>query len=418
MLQRNPVILYNDSESPESLKKFDPKSDSENTTTMTKPQIGKKTSADLDQTFSESDEEPLSNLTKSKEKTFVRDRPTIDTTNEQQQPKMIEKAKRDCAKKAGHNYLPFSSSDDEEKYFHGFKTELKSSKIGGKPESIEKCPQHSSLPSSDLSCKDVSRRFGKGKVNMSNEQIEKWLNDSAMAGMTIKKEDDDILKYEEEKLEPLTKLDPTPPPLTSSPENVIKAEDKNSNDKTLNANRENDESLSLNSSTPEKNTIQATPTPPKITPTSERKTIFKKEKSEPVRNVNAFSASNECSVYAFEADTEDSTSISTPFRRPCRRPSSTATSKSEDDGKITEDIAKHSTGESHSRFLLFFIFNLICSCQQENSDFPRFYAATIEASTDRIPSPASRFKKILRRNRRIWTCIRLPTHRIRNRRVS
>ncbi|KAI4471896.1 lysine-specific demethylase [Holotrichia oblita] len=165
---------------------------------------------------------------------------------------------------------------------------------------------------------------------MSNEQIEKWLNDSAMAGREIGT---------------VNEIRSDAAATDLFPENMIKTEDKNLISGKSAANRENDESLSLNSSTPEKNTIQATPTPPKITPTSERKTIFKKERSEPVRNVNAFSASNECSVYAFEADTEDSTSISTPFRRPCRRPSSTATSRSEDDAKIIDDISKHSTGK-------------------------------------------------------------------------
>ncbi|KAI4471837.1 lysine-specific demethylase [Holotrichia oblita] len=194
--------------------------------------------------------------------------------------------------KVGHNYLPFSSSDDEEKYFHGFKTELKSSKIGGNPTASRNA----------RSIRRCLRPIYRARIS-----------DAAATDLF--------------------------------PENMIKTEDKNLISGKSAANRENDESLSLNSSTPEKNTIQATPTPPKITPTSERKTIFKKERSEPVRNVNAFSASNECSVYAFEADTEDSTSISTPFRRPCRRPSSTATSRSEDDAKIIDDISKHSTGK-------------------------------------------------------------------------
>lgn len=317
-----------------------------------------------DGSFSDSDEEPLSNLTKSKDKTMESEegRDVVQKNDKIS----LDKPKRDSTtfpKKKPHNYLPFSSSDDEEKYFHGFvKTdELKTKqllKIAEQSDdtAAKKCPQHS-LPSSDLSCKDVSRRYGKGKVNMSNEQIEKWLNDSAMA---VKKEDDMMLKYVEEVEETREKLSsPVVVDHVSSQRRRLKLdtsqEKMNAALNTSNIgkvasspeekdfktiSRENEESCSLNSSTPEKGTgaDNDNRTTPKSTP-SERKTIFRKEKTGPVRNANAFSASNECSVYAFEADNEDS-SVSTPFRRPCRRPSSTATSKSEDDGKM-EELSKY-----------------------------------------------------------------------------
>ncbi|KRT81053.1 hypothetical protein AMK59_5177, partial [Oryctes borbonicus] len=359
MLQGNNLAtVYDNSKSPDSLKKIE-KSDVEDSASNVKNKkhpISGNNIAALDQNFSDSDEEPLSNLTKSKEKAMVQsENQESEVALEQRK---IERSKRDCVKKKGHNYLPFSSSDDEEKYFHGFvKTELKIPKN----ETIEKCPQHS-LPSSDLSCKDVSRRYGKGKVNMSNEQIEKWLNDSAMAGMNIKKEEDDLLKFEDERRtppslveQPIQSLPSTIAKLNSvqSPASmintIIKIEDKSFNKTITMTNKENEECLSINSSTPEKsigdltNVGPALVTPPKNLP-AERKTIFKKEKSIPIRNVNAFSANNECSVYAFEADNEDSTSVSTPFRRPCRRPSSTATSRSEDDSKLMDDVSKHSAG--------------------------------------------------------------------------
>lgn len=229
-----------------------------------------------ERSFSDSDEEPLAKL---KPKAKVEEAPKPEPTGEAPAPS--GKPKRECTKRP-QNYLSlFSSSEDEEKLFHGF---LKGK--GKLPAAAAATTATTTTPSSaDLLCKDVDKRFGKGKVNMSTEQIEKWIKDSALAGGAVKKETDDILQFEEKP--------------KAEPKSEVKSEP---------------------------------PKPP------ERKAIFRKEKKALVPNVNAFSANNESSIYAFEADNEES--ISTPFRRPSRRPSSTATSHSEEESLKGDDKGK------------------------------------------------------------------------------
>ncbi|KAL3284744.1 hypothetical protein HHI36_018889 [Cryptolaemus montrouzieri] len=329
---------------------------SKNSSKTNKANIKKKTPIiknqnKIEANFSESDEEPLSKLTLSKkeedksaeelkedilrkQKAFIESPPprskvkkylrhketkekestTINSDNTEKDGALnIGKPKRECAKRPS-NYLPmFSSSDDEEKFFHGF-----SSKNEKKNESIY---SHSSL---DFLSKDLGRRFGKGKVNMSNEQIEKWLKDSAMAGDESKKEDD--MKFGQEI--------PTETSLTTN--NIIDTEKlKNSLLEAQVTQVANEEATSSEKTLPSqedtlKSLIYKSP--------GDRKPIFKKERSSTAPTVGAFSANNESSIYAFEEDIEEV--VSTPFRRPARRPSSTATSKSEDELSKTEEQTK------------------------------------------------------------------------------
>ncbi|XP_044731636.1 protein Jumonji [Chrysoperla carnea] len=163
---------------------------------------------------------------------------------------------------------------------------------------------------SDFLCKDIGRRFGKGKVNMSNEQIEKWLNDA-----------DEELKKESIKK-------------SSSTETIFKFDDK----PDFNESEIKTESI-VNLSDDNK-----TVTPEKRPIFQQRRPIINKmkERKEKTPSATAFSPDNESSVYAFEAESE--MPINTPFRRHYRRPSST-TSKSEDEAaKITsEDESKKLT---------------------------------------------------------------------------
>lgn len=282
--------------------------------------------------FSDSDEEPLSKLTMNKRSdkksteelkedilrkqiAFIESPPRNkgkkpvklkekDVVNKDKKEEPKGKQKRECAKLPS-NYLPmFSSSDDEEKFFHGF-----SPKNEKKKESIY---SHSSL---DFLSKDLGRRFGKEKVNMSNEQIEKWLKDSALAGNASKKGEE--LKYDEIPVEVSLNKNSTPQknsllePSCSSDSKEITPEKKISYNENL------------------KSAFYKSP---------DRKPIFKKEKFKVAPNVGAFSVNNESSIYAFEEEIEDT--VSTPFRRPSRRPSSTATSKSEDELVKNEEQSK------------------------------------------------------------------------------
>lgn len=284
-------------------------SDSSKRNKRKQKRVAKKQSVD---SFSESDEEPLAKLTQKKsedqsKKTSVRSKGSQQETA----TVIVGKQKRECTKRP-QNYMPYSSSDEEEKLFLGF------DKAASPPKPVE--------PTLDLLCtKDMGRRYGKERVNMSNEQIEKWLNDSALAGMSlIKKENDEMLKFGE-------KI-PTETNLENSNMSSINTESLKSTMLVPKCNmekiEEKKEDNSLNS-TPEKYSTASLTKPL----SNERKPIFtKKERHStdvPPKNINAFSVCNESSVYAF-ADTEDS-SVNTPFRRPSRRPSSTATSKSEDD---------------------------------------------------------------------------------------
>ncbi|XP_063910266.1 protein Jumonji [Zophobas morio] len=293
-----------------------------------------------DQGFSDSDEEPLSKLTLNKnplKETKEKEAPKEvssnekkkldpDTKDKEKPPKHEEKEvfvkpKRECAKRP-QNYLPmFSSSDEDESYFHGFQLKSDPKPRNAKTESCSHLPT-----TSDLSCKDIGRRFGKGKVNMSTEQIEKWLKDSAMAGNSVKNENDAMLKFGEkiptetshsvagsidtEKLKTLLITTADKPETKETKKEALKVEKDKDSDKQI--------PLKM-------------PTPP-----TDRKLIFRHKDKSGAINVNAFSASNENSVYAFGEETEDV--MKTPFRRPVRRPSSTATSKSEDEK--FEEVAK------------------------------------------------------------------------------
>lgn len=268
--------------------------------------------------FNDSDEEPLSKLTKSelideiskdtdtknsieKEKFTVEKIKRKDSESETKTKNLkkkseqvilsSEKPKRECTKKPRNYVGMFSSSEDEERFFFGFEyTEMKEDV----QKSEKKC-EHVA-PSLDLLCKE-GRRFGKTK--MSTEQIEKWLKESAMAGISVKKENDEMLKFGE-------KI-PTEPFKIEKDTTVEESSDKGKDQKEETSSPDDNQKPTI----------------------CERKSIFRKEKKLPFPNVNAFSPNNESSVYAFEADTEDS--VNTPFRRPNRRPSSTATSRSEDD---------------------------------------------------------------------------------------
>ncbi|XP_050513590.1 titin isoform X2 [Diabrotica virgifera virgifera] len=104
--------------------------------------------------------------------------------------KVEPKPKRECAK-LPQNYLPMLSSSDEDEIFHGF-----DEKTAKNTKSCETSCGHAP-PLLDLLNKDLGRRFGKEKVNMSKEQIEKWLKDAALAGSSLKKENDEMLKFGE-----------------------------------------------------------------------------------------------------------------------------------------------------------------------------------------------------------------------------
>ncbi|CAH0546772.1 unnamed protein product [Brassicogethes aeneus] len=303
-----------------------------------------------DGNFSDSDEEPLSKLThksvdgsqcsiltkksKTKVETKSDNKPkevkrvskkAVDKVVVEEVPKV--KPKRECAK-IPQNYLPMFSSSSDEEYFHGFSQKPEEETCDKVlPKILEKTYAHLP-PSSDLLSKDISRRFGKEKVNMSNEQIEKWLKDSAMAGSSsIKKENDEMLKFgeiipTETTLELQENIDTHKLKSSLLPDkNEVKPESKVC------------EATSSCVTTPEK--VLKPDTPSKIP--LDRKLIFRKDKKESAPNINAFSPENESSVYAFGEDTEPI--LSTPFRRPSRRPSSTATSRSEDEsGKLDELI--------------------------------------------------------------------------------
>ncbi|VEN53992.1 unnamed protein product [Callosobruchus maculatus] len=281
--------------------------------------------------FSDSDEEPLSKLTNksvdgSHRSEIVKPNETRLSTCKKEKVELQKdipavKPKRECAKRP-QNYLPMLSSSDEDEIFHGFDKNTKD-KVNQKP--LEVTLTHDP-PLLELFSKDLDRRFGKEKVNMSNAQIEKWLNDSALAGNSIKKENDEMLKFGEriptetlfdnveavdmEKLKFSVLSTPT------KLNDMIKVDDSKVVDETI------------------KSETEKTPKHLAL----DRKPIFRKGRAETRPNVNAFSPENESSVYAFGEDNEEV--VSTPFRRPSRRPSSTGTSKSEDESSKQEDLKK------------------------------------------------------------------------------
>lgn len=282
-------------------------------------------------TFNDSDEEPLAKLTtlakssssiKSNVSTVKKDDIQASTSKKDEIKPIMEKTKRECTKKL-QSYL-FSSSDDDEKCFHGF--------VEATPKvKAVKSEQLPVVASADLLRRDVGRRFGKGKVNMSNEQIEKWLKDSEMAGGGCDKVDE---------VEEMLGCGERIPTETTFDLNLL----CNINTEGLKSSLLVDKKVDVKIESPVKVTSPLKQTPEKPIPLSkphsiDRKLIFRKEK-QAVPNANAFSASNECSVYAFGEENEDA--ISTPFRRPIRRPSSTATSKSEDDSCKQDDSNKSS----------------------------------------------------------------------------
>nr|CAH7740543.1 unnamed protein product [Callosobruchus chinensis] len=284
-----------------------------------------------EQCFSDSDEEPLSKLTNksadgSHRSETVKPNETRLSTSKKEKVEIQKeipaaKPKRECAKRP-QNYLPMLSSSDEDEIFHGFDENTKD-KVIKKPLEVTLAQVP---PLLELFSKDLDRRFGKEKVNMSNAQIEKWLNDSALAGNSIKKENDEMLKFGEriptetlfdnaeavdmEKL----KFNMLSTPTKSN--DMSKTEDSKVVDGTR------------------KTEVEKTPKHLAL----DRKPIFRKGRAETRPNVNAFSPENESSVYAFGEDNDEV--VSTPFRRPSRRPSSTGTSKSEDESSKQEDLKK------------------------------------------------------------------------------
>ncbi|KAK4877736.1 hypothetical protein RN001_010242 [Aquatica leii] len=314
-------------------KPLESESDSDESTTSKITKVTKiKSLKAVDNSFSDSDEEPLSKLTQNKiEKTtdLKDDKPkNVEVKKDEKLPEsesaltLSGKPKRECTKRP-QNYLPlFSSSEDEEKYFHCYLK--KQNKI---PKTQTKCV---ATASADLLCKDVDKRFGKGKVNMSTEQIEQWLKDSALAGSAIKK-DNEIFKFEEKLANFDTDLLQLKPEVKKiEPESPEKIE---TTVETPTKPKEEEEVVASESSKCDQSSVIQT-----NLKHIERKMIFRKERKIPIPKVNAFSANNESSVYAFEADNEDI--ISTPFRRPSRRPSSTGTSRSEDSSKY-EELSKN-----------------------------------------------------------------------------
>lgn len=260
----------------------------------------KKTSVKSGGSFSDSDEEPLAKLTVKTDPDQNQKKPprkTADKVLANPATIMEPKPKRECTKRPSY-YLPMmsSSDEDEKSYFHGFSNTKK--------EEVEK-PKVFVQATLDLLSKDIGR---KGKVNMSNEQIEQWLKDSALAGSSVAKENDAMLKFGE-------KI-----PAESLQEKTEKFEEPQAGC-----------SKSSTFEKPQKTDVKS--------PLSDRKWIFKKDKNNTTPNKNAFSPENECSVYAFGEDNED-TVVSTPFRRPSRRPSSTATSRSEDDFMKNDELSK------------------------------------------------------------------------------
>lgn len=151
---------------------------------------------------------------------------------------------------------------------------------------------------------------------MSTEQIEKWLDDNALAGRCSKKEDEEIIKFEE-KIE------------TKIQTEILNAIDKYKKVMMKQEKRRNENAIPENKK--ESSNVKISPPESAIKP-SERKMIFqnsRRARKVPNPNSQAFSANNESSVYAFEADTE--MPINTPFRSQIRRPSSTTTSRSEEE---------------------------------------------------------------------------------------
>lgn len=251
--------------------------------------------AKIVENFSDSDEEPLalkipkdiSDLNQTPTKKIVTIKTKINEVNIKLEPHHQDEKSKVSVKLESD----FCSDKKQEK------VESKLSKQDLHPET--------SLGESDLFCKDIGRRFGKGKVNMSAEQIEKWLNDAD----------------EELKKQPIKK--------SSSVETLF--EEK----------QEFDNELLIKTPTPSENF--KTITPEKRNVFHQRRLIINKTK-EKTPNASAFSPDNESSVYAFEAEIE-MPPVNTPFRRNCRRPSSTATSKSEDDLAVSnsQEEAKKST---------------------------------------------------------------------------
>lgn len=245
--------------------------------------------AKIVENFSDSDEEPLA-LKIPKDITDLNQTPT----------------KKIVTIKTKINEVNIKPEDEKSKVSvkleSDFCCDKKQEKVDSKL-SKQDLPPETSLGESDLFCKDIGRRFGKGKVNMSAEQIEKWLNDAD----------------EELKKQPIKK--------SSSVETLF--EEK----------QEFDNELLIKTPTPNFKTV----TPEKRNVFHQRRLIINKTK-EKIPNTSAFSPDNESSVYAFEAEIE-MPPVNTPFRRNCRRPSSTATSKSEDDLAVSnsQEEAKKST---------------------------------------------------------------------------
>lgn len=215
------------------------------------------------------------------------------------------------------------SLSDDEGAFRGFIIKTESPVINKKSAAVPR--QEIPVP---------ARLFGKEKVNMSTEQIQQWLKDSAIAGETKdvyeKKYEEDLIKFEEKincKLEnPKIEEGKTFNLAFNTKTNVEKIETMNNIEVTKTA-----------IVAPAKIEKMQTPIERKYIFQQRRSLLNKDRKDSP--NTKAFSPENESSVYAFEAETEASP-INTPFRSNVRRPSSTATSRSEEDAAKPEDEGK------------------------------------------------------------------------------
>lgn len=227
------------------------------------------------------------------------------------------------------------SLSDDEGAFRGF---VKVDSSGTKKSNVveNKC----AVPRQEIPV--PARLFGKEKVNMSTEQIQQWLKDSAIAGETKdvyeKKYDEDLIKFEEKincKIENVVIASPIEAKTFTLPFNSAKT-------KTEKIEAIKQKSIAVETT---KTAIVSPAKVEKIQTPIERKYIFQqrrsllnKDRKDISPNTKAFSPENESSVYAFEAETESP--INTPFRSNVRRPSSTATSRSEEDTSKADDDGK------------------------------------------------------------------------------
>lgn len=282
---------------------------------------------DMEPIFNDSDEEPLVNLTTQKK--CIKPTEAESPINPENNIKIVQTDSNKEIKVISKKSL----SDDDD--FYGFaQTKIKKNI----PDTKYTDPLFDiSKNNTDLLCKNVRNRSRKEKVNMSNEQIEKWLNDNVLAGECSKKDTDifekkfdDDLKHdikEECKTDNLLLTNTKALEETFSTLSKIKKEKIDVIQPVIKTDQVSKAQLSTSPK------LDKNQTPGKYT-FQQRRSILSKDRKEISPNTKAFSPENESSVYAFE---ESEMPVNTPFRSNVRRPSSTATSQSEDDPSKIED---------------------------------------------------------------------------------